>query len=187
MFSAHVICVLFVSSRLFSFHFLLVTLMMDSTTDRHRELLSIYFGGTRKNEKGADVGWDLPGGVVELNGHAAVAQVAVVEKVLREFNALQRSRQWPCTRVYDIRSFTADNTGSNTGDNGVKGVLEPKRQQQWLADGKAGTCPPLAFKGCEDHISHLASKETEKRLLLRCKSWDSRGWSAASTTHRPPP
>ena len=82
-----------------------ISLMMDSTTDRHRELLSIYFGGTRKNEKGADVGWDLPGGVVELNGHTAVAQVAVVEKVLREFNVLQRSRQWPCTRVYDIRSF----------------------------------------------------------------------------------
>ena len=110
-----------------------------------------------------------------MNGHTAVIQVDVVEKVLGELNVLQRERNWSVTRMYHIRSLTADNTSSNTGDNGVKGVLEAKRQQQWLADGKAGTCPPLVFKGCEDHISHLASKETEKRLILRYKSWGLEG------------
>jgi len=152
-----------------------ISLTMDSTTDRHRELLSLFFAGTRQGEKGEDVGWNLPGGVVEMNGHTAVIQVAVVEKVLGELNVLQRERNWSVTRMYHIRSLTADNTSSNTGDNGVKGVLEAKRQQQWLADGKAGTCPPLVFKGCEDHISHLASKETEKRLILRYKSWGLEG------------
>ena len=148
-----------------------ISLMMDSTTDRHRELLSLYFGGTRKGENGEDVEWNLPAGVVELSGHTAVTQVGVVEKALRELNALQREKSWHLTRVYHISSLTADNTSSNTGANGVRGVLEAKRQEQWRADRKLGECPPLVFKGCEDHISHLASKEIEKRLMLRYRSW----------------
>ena len=152
-----------------------ISLMMDSTTDRHRELLSLYFGGTRKGEKGEAEEWNLPAGVVELSGHTAVTQVGVVEKTLRELNVLQRERNWPLTRVYHVASLTADNTSSNTGANGVRGVLEAKRQEQWRADCKPGACPPLVFKGCEDHISHLASKEIEKRLMIRYKSWGLEG------------
>ena len=107
-----------------------ISLMMDSTTDRHRELLSLYFGGTRQGEKGEEVEWNLPAGVVELSGHTAVTQVGVVEKALRELNVLQRERNWHITRVYHVLSLTADNTSSNTGANGVRGVLEAKRQEQ---------------------------------------------------------
>ena len=79
-----------------------ISLTMDSTTDRHRELLSLFFAGTRQGEKGEDVGWNLPGGVVEMNGHTAVIQVDVVEKVLGELNVLQRERNWSVTRMYHI-------------------------------------------------------------------------------------
>jgi len=41
-----------------------------------------------------------------------------------------------------------------------------------MKDGNIGPCPPLIFKGCEDHITNLASKEFEKRTITRLKSWN---------------
>ena len=148
-----------------------LSLMMDGTSDGGRQLLSIYFGGKWKGEKGEEMIWNLPAGIVELSDHTAITQVKVVQKMLWETRKLQRELGLKTTQLYEIVSLTADNTASNTGENGVRGVLEEARRKQWAIDGKEGSCPPLVFKGCEDHISHLASKETEKRLMIRYKSW----------------
>jgi hypothetical protein len=51
------------------------------------------------------------------------------------------------------------------------GVFSEERKRQWKEDGHAGDPPELLFKGCEDHIAHLASKDFEKRLVERAQSW----------------
>jgi hypothetical protein len=135
-----------------------IFLIMDSTTDHQREILVQCYGG-----KMGSIEWCWPKGLVEINGHSAVKQVEVVKSTLRDVNCLQRSQTAPETKLYHIRSLTADNTSSNTGENGVRGVLEKERQLLWKEDQQTGDCPALVFKGCEDHIENLVSREAEKK------------------------
>lgn len=53
----------------------------------------------------------------------------------------------------------------------MRGVLERERKKTWEQEGNQGSCSPLVFKGCEDHIVHLASTEFERRLVERAQIW----------------
>jgi len=141
--------------------------MLDASSDNHREFLGLYYGG--KNEEV----WKMSGGVVEINGHTAINQVSILKSRLAALRMLQREKGWKETKLYHVTSFTCDNTGSNTGENGVRGVLQREREREWEADGKpGGELQPLVQKGCDDHIAHLASREFDGRLMMRAKSWN---------------
>lgn len=66
-----------------------------------------------------------------------------------------------------------DNTGSNTGLQGLHGLLEKARRERWESYGKQRGEPwvELNVKGCDDHICNLVSKELEKRLCIRWSNW----------------
>jgi len=166
-----VLCELFFCYKLY-FAWLISTsssiaVVMDTTTDSHREVLGIFFAAL----SGFAGPWAHTLGVVEIQGHKADSQVAILRRTLGEINKIQNARGWRETKIYEVASLTADNTGSNTGEKGVRGLLEKERQKEWREDGKLGECPPLLFKGCEDHIVHLASTELEKRIIARALSW----------------
>jgi len=144
-----------------------LALIIDSTTDSHREVLAVLFAGLLNRE----TPWILSHGVTEIQGHKATSQVAIVRKILEKINYLQKRQGWKETRLYEVLSLTADNTGSNTGENGVRGILDKERKKEWEKDGKEGICPEMVFKGCQDHIVHLASKEFEERLMNRTLAW----------------
>ena len=139
-----------------------LNVMIDATTDSARELLALHFASTT---------WRRSAKVVETVKHKAEQQVEVIVNLLEDLNTYQRELGLKETRAYHITSLTTDNTGSNTGENGVCGVLEAVRKKQWLSDSNPGSCPPLLFKGCEDHVVHLIATEFERRLILRATSW----------------
>jgi len=141
---------------------------LDTSTDKGREMMGIHFAGISGPSEEA---WASTAGIIEVNGHKAQTQVAILKRVFEDLNEAQSSLNLGLTALYEIRSLTSDNTGSNTGDNGVRGILEEERQISWERSGMPGKCPPLIFKGCEDHIVHLASKELERRLVNRALSW----------------
>ena len=82
----------------------------------------------------------------------------------------KEKRGWKKTCLHHIVSLTTDNTGSNTGINGVRGVLERERRLSW-EEKKEGMYKPLFFSGCQDHIANLASTEFEQCLIDRTKYW----------------
>jgi len=49
--------------------------------------------------------------------------------------------KWKVTKPYDVTSMTADNTSSNTGDKGVRGVFEDLRQKSWKEEIRLDECP----------------------------------------------
>ena len=79
--------------------------------------------------------------------------------------------RWKKTYLFHITSLTTDNTGSNTGLHGVRGVLERERRKKW-EEIQEGEYIPLIFNGCQDHICHLASMEFEKSLIHRSLCWN---------------
>jgi hypothetical protein len=148
-----------------------LAVMLDCTTDSHRELLSIVFGGVHGEENH----WVRPAAMIEIRGHTAVEQVSHLNKVVKRFGDMtQRQRNTPLP-IYSFVSLTADNTGSNTGDRGVRGLLEEDRKKKWEEDGKPERFVPLTFQGCKDHIVNLASKEGERRLMTICEGWGRKG------------
>ena len=54
----------------------------------------------------------------------------------------KEKRGWKKTFLYHITSLTTDNTGSNTGVKGVRGVLERERKISWEKN-KEGHFRPL--------------------------------------------
>ena len=48
--------------------------------------------------------------------------------------------KWKVTKPYDVTSMTADNTSSNTGDKGVRGVFEDLRQKSWKEEIRLDEC-----------------------------------------------
>jgi len=154
-----------------------LSLTIVTTTDSHRELMALLFAGVQ-----GELGWEEKASLVELRGHQAQVQVEIIRKLLQELNVYQQLLGVSQTKIYHITSLTADNTGSNTGKNGVRGLLEKERQRVWFEEGKNGECQPLVFKGCEDHIVNLASNEFEKRLVNRSESWG-KGWMVKGKKH----
>lgn len=143
-----------------------VGIMIDATTDRARELLAVHLQGVHDG-----VEWAFPVEVVETVGHSAQIQVEVVKKLLNGIAERQRGMGVKESKLYHIVSMTADNTSSNTGERGVRGLLQLAREETWQRDGQPGKCPELVFKGCEDHIINLIAVEFDKRVVLRAQSW----------------
>ena len=64
-----------------------IALVLDSTTDNDREILGVYFAG-KGDENNI---WSYSYGVVEIRGHTAELQVAIVKESLKEINEIQVS------------------------------------------------------------------------------------------------
>ena len=154
-----------------------LNVMLDATTDNARELLAIHFCGVGLTGK-----WKQAVGVLEISGHKAADQVTILHNVLIDLNTYQRKLKLKETKLYDVTSLTTDNTSSNTGEKGLKGLLEAERARLHKADACAEPYKKLIFKGCEDHITHLAATEFEKRLVIREVSWG-RNQSVKSNRH----
>ena len=101
----------------------LIALVMDSTTDSHREFLALYFAGFLEFQKA----WGHPGGIIEIQGHKATNQVDTVKRFLKEVNQYQLIKGWKLTQIFHISSLTTDNTRSNTRDKGGSGYLGERK------------------------------------------------------------
>jgi len=66
----------------------IISLKIDATTDSNRELLALHLSGTKKHES-----WSRALGVVEVTGHTAIKQVAVITTILKDINNLQQDLQ----------------------------------------------------------------------------------------------
>jgi len=142
-------------------------LLMDGTSDIHQRCpIAVRIIGTEKDRK-----WTLPLGFREPLDHKAQTQVSLILELLEEVNWIS-SRVFPqaqAIRPYHILSLGLDNTSSNVGEKGVRGLLDEERRKSWEEDGYPGPCPPLIFVGCEDHLVNLISQDFEKIFVQDAK------------------
>jgi hypothetical protein len=99
--------------------------------------------------------------------------VDCILEVLKSYNEIQKISNKKLTEIYHFVEIVFDNTGSNTGLQGLHGLLEKARRERWESYGKQRGEPwvELNVKGCDDHICNLVSKELEKRLCIRWSNW----------------
>ena len=133
-----------------------LNLCIDTTTDGQRNMMAISFGGKLHDDRW----WTRPYSIIEIREHDAQTLLNVVIEVLKDIKARQRNLNKPQTVIYNFKSITADNASVNKLFHEKMNVLIAI---EWEKDKKEGAPPSILFKGCDDHIANLASKEFERR------------------------
>ena len=160
----------------------------DCSGDKYqRNCFALKIGGL--DTKNQNNKWSFPIRLVELfgNGHTARAQCEVIQKCFYDLNVIQKKLDCHETKLYEIQLLVCDNTFSNIGENGVRGVLNQLRKLEWQKESievqEKFPFADLITKGCDDHISNIVSHEFEKRICQLTTNWSMNHFLSVGKKH----